>query len=142
MKGGVDDLDLVIQTLEKCGFPQDQFYIHCDGALFGIMLPFLKQAPMITFKKSIGSITLSGHKFLGCPIPCGIVITRLKYINALSRDIEIIASRDATITGSRSGHAPIFLWYALKKKGLIGLKNEVESSMQRKYYTCGGDATR
>ncbi|KAJ1388446.1 Pyridoxal-phosphate binding site [Sesbania bispinosa] len=134
MKGGVDDLDLVIQTLEKCGFTQDQFYIHCDGALFGIMLPFLKQAPMITFKKSIGSITVSGHKFLGCPIPCGIVITRLKYINVLSRDIEIIASRDATITGSRSGHAPIFLWYALKKRGLIGLKNEVQKCIMNARY--------
>ncbi|KAJ1388445.1 Pyridoxal-phosphate binding site [Sesbania bispinosa] len=134
MKGGVDDLDLVIRTLEKCGFTQDRFYIHCDGALLGIMLPFLKQAPRITFKKPIGSVTVSGHKFLGCPIPCGIVITRLKYINALSKDIEIIASRDATITGSRSGHAPIFFWYAIKKRGLIGLKNEVQKCIMNARY--------
>ncbi|KAJ1425001.1 Pyridoxal-phosphate binding site [Sesbania bispinosa] len=126
MKGGVDDIDLVIRTLEKCGFTQDRFYIHCDGALFGIMLPFLKQAPIITFKKPIGSVTISGHKFLGCPIPCSVVITRLEYINALSRDVEYIASRDVTITGSRCGHAPIFIWYALQKKGLLGLKKEVE----------------
>ncbi|XP_004496485.1 serine decarboxylase 1-like [Cicer arietinum] len=125
MKGGIDDLDIVIQTLKKCGFTRDRFYIHCDGALFGIMLPFIKQAQRISFKKPIDSVTISGHKFLGCPSPCGVVITRLKYINELSRDVEIIASRDATITGSRCGHAPILLWYALKKKGLIGLKNEV-----------------
>jgi len=43
MKGGIDDLDLVIQTLEDCGFTPDRYYIHCDGALSGIMLPFLKQ---------------------------------------------------------------------------------------------------
>jgi len=43
LKGGIDDLDLVIQTLNKCGFTRDQFYIHCDGALFGMMLPFIKQ---------------------------------------------------------------------------------------------------
>lgn len=43
MKGGIDDLDLVIQTLEDCGFTPDRYYIHCDGALFGMMFPFLKQ---------------------------------------------------------------------------------------------------
>ncbi|XP_027938139.1 serine decarboxylase-like [Vigna unguiculata] len=124
MKGGVDDLDLVIEILKECGFTQDRFYIHCDGALFGIMLPFIKQAPKITFKKPIGSITISGHKFLGCPIPCGTLITRQQYINVLT-DVEYIASRDVTITGSRSGHASIFLWYAIKRKGFMGLQSEV-----------------
>ncbi|XP_057731596.1 serine decarboxylase-like [Arachis stenosperma] len=138
MKGGVDDLDLVIQTLEECGFTSDRFYIHCDAALFGVMLPFLKRAPKITFQKSIGSVTVSGHKFLGCPIPCGVVITRLKYINnALSKDVEIIGSRDATITGSRCGHAPIFLWYCLKSKGLKGLKKDVEKCIMNASYLHG-----
>jgi len=49
MKGGIDDLDLVIQTLKKCGFTHDRFYIHCDGALFGIMLPFIKQVSLNYF---------------------------------------------------------------------------------------------
>ncbi|RHN81709.1 putative histidine decarboxylase [Medicago truncatula] len=134
MKGGIDDLDLVIQTLKKCGFTRDRFYIHCDGALFGIMLPFIKQALKVSFKKPIGSVTISGHKFLGCPSPCGVVITRLKYMSAISRDVGIIASRDATITGSRCGHAPIFLWYALKKRGLIGLENEVHECIMKAHY--------
>ncbi|RDX63844.1 Serine decarboxylase 1, partial [Mucuna pruriens] len=94
----------------------------------------ISQAPRITFKKPIGSVTISGHKFLGSPIPCGVVITRLEYINALSKDVEIIASRDATITGSRCGHAPIFLWYALKIRGLIGLQNEVQKCITNARY--------
>lgn len=94
----------------------------------------ISQAPRITFKKPIGSVTVSGHKFLGCPIPCGIAITRLEYINALSKNVEIIASRDATITGSRCGHAPIFLWYALKKRGLIGLQDEVQKCIMKARY--------
>ncbi|MED6136410.1 hypothetical protein PIB30_055908 [Stylosanthes scabra] len=99
MKGAVDDIDLVIQTLEKKWFSHDRFYIHCDGALFGIMLPFVKQAPKISFKKFIGSACVSGHKFLGCPIPC-----------------------------SRSGHAPIFLWHAItSRRGLLGFQKEAES---------------
>ncbi|KAK7391271.1 hypothetical protein VNO78_19685 [Psophocarpus tetragonolobus] len=134
MKGAVDDIDLVVQTLENSGFSHDQFYIHCDGALFGMMLPFLKQAPGITFKKPIESITISGHKFLGCPIPCGVLMTRIEHINSLSRDVEVIASKDVTITGSRSGHAPIFLWYALNKKGLIGMENEIQKCMMNARY--------
>ncbi|KAH1230609.1 hypothetical protein AAZX31_10G215500 [Glycine max] len=126
MKGAIDDIDLVVQTLEGSGFSCDQFYIHCDGALFGMMMPFLIQAPKVTFKKPIGSITISGHKFLGCPFPCGVLITRLEYINTLAKNVEYIASRDVTITGSRSGHAPIFLWYALKERGSVGLQNEVQ----------------
>ena len=41
MKGAVDDLDLVIKTLSETGFTEDRFYIHCDGALFGFMMPFV-----------------------------------------------------------------------------------------------------
>ncbi|CAI8604367.1 unnamed protein product [Vicia faba] len=134
LKGGINDLDLVIKTIDKCGFTNDQFYIHCDDALFGIMLPFMKQALRISFKKPIGSVTISGHKFLGCPSPCGVLITRLKYINAFSRDVDYIASRDATITGSRCGHAPVFLWYALTIKGLTGLENEVHNCIFKARY--------
>lgn len=25
------------------GYTQDRFYIHCDGALFGMMMPFIKE---------------------------------------------------------------------------------------------------
>ena len=92
------------------------------------------QAPKITFKKPIGSITVSGHKFLGSPIPCGVVITRLEYINTISNDVEIIASKDATITGSRCGHTPIFLWYTLNKKDISGLKNDVKKCIENANY--------
>lgn len=62
------------------------------------------------------------------------MITRLEHINTVSRDVEIIASRDATIMGSRSGHAPIFLWYALKNKGLMELENEVHKCIASARY--------
>lgn len=43
MKGAVDDLDLVLESLKDAGFSEDRFYIHCDGALFGLMMPFVKK---------------------------------------------------------------------------------------------------
>ena len=76
----------------------------------------------MSFKKPIGSVSVSGHKFVGCPMPCGVQITRIEHINALSRDVEYLASRDATIMGSRNGHAPIFLWYTLNQKGYRGFR--------------------
>ncbi|GMH21584.1 hypothetical protein Nepgr_023426 [Nepenthes gracilis] len=167
VKGAVDDLDMVIQTLEESGFSHDQFYIHCDGALFGIMMPFVQrdasiptkgtskyanndtkgppllkliasfyyvQAPKVTFKKPIGSISVSGHKFIGCPMPCGIQITRMQHIKALSRNVEYLATSDATIMGSRNGHTPIFLWYSLNKKGYEGLQKEVLKCIRIAHY--------
>lgn len=130
VKGAVDNLDRVINILTTTGYTEDRFYIHCDGALFGMMMPFIKQAPMVTFKKPIGSVSVSGHKFLGTPVPCGVVITRFKYVMALSTDIEYLNSRDATIMGSRNGHAPIYLWYTLSMKGYEGIRKDVEMCMQ------------
>lgn len=106
----------VLDILKDCGFTEDRFFIHCDGALFGMMMPFLKKAPMVSFKKPISAVSVSGHKFVGAPVPCGIVITRFKYVMALSSDVEYLNSRDATIMGSRNGHAPIYLWYTLTRK--------------------------
>ncbi|KAJ4966934.1 hypothetical protein NE237_018783 [Protea cynaroides] len=134
VKGAVDDVDMVLKTLEETGFTQDRFYIHCDGALFGLMMPFVKRAPKVTFKKPIGSVSVSGHKFVGCPMPCGVQITRLKHINVLSRNVEYLASRDATIMGSRNGHAPIFLWYTLNRKGYRGFRKEVQKCLLNAHY--------
>lgn len=84
VRGAVDDVDRVLAILADLGFSEDRFYIHCDGALFGMMIPFVKRAPMVTFRKPIGSVSVSGHKFVGAPVPCGVVMTRLRHIQALS----------------------------------------------------------
>jgi len=130
VKGAVDDLDKILSILKDSGYSEDRFFIHCDGALFGMMMPFLKDAPMVTFKKPIGSVSVSGHKFVGAPVPCGVVITRFKYVMALSTDVEYLNSRDATIMGSRNGHAPIYLWYTLTRKGYEGMRRDVEKCMR------------
>ncbi|KAI3855540.1 hypothetical protein MKX03_006578 [Papaver bracteatum] len=142
VKGAVDDLDLVIETLKEAGFSEDRFYIHCDGALFGLMMPFVEHVfvSLSRLQKShlrslpIGSVSVSGHKFIGSPTPCGVQITRLDHINAMSRNVEYIASRDATITGSRNGHAPIFLWYTLNSKGFGGLQKQVQTCLRNARY--------
>jgi hypothetical protein len=39
-------------------------------------------------------------------------MTRLRHIRGVSNDVEYLNSRDATIMGSRNGHAPIYMWCA------------------------------
>lgn len=63
----IDDLDMVGQTLEEIGFMKDQFYIHCDGDLFGLMMPFVKWAPKASFKNPIGSVSVFGIILLDVP---------------------------------------------------------------------------
>lgn len=130
VRGAVDDLDAVLGALKSAGLSEDQFFIHCDGALFGLMMPFVSSAaPLVTFKKPIGSISVSGHKFIGAPMPCGVVMTRARCVEALSSDVEYLNSRDATIMGSRNGHAPIYMWYTLTRKGYEGMRRDVESCL-------------
>ncbi|RDY07581.1 Serine decarboxylase, partial [Mucuna pruriens] len=121
MKGGVDNLDLVIQTLEGCGFTRDRFYIHLMELYLELCCRLSKQAPRITFMKPIGS-----ELFLA------ISSWDIQFLVVL--DVEYIASRDVTITGRRCGHAPIFLWYATKIKCLIGIQDEVHKCIMNARY--------
>lgn len=134
VKGAVDNIDEVLKVLKEVGYTDEMFYIHCDGALFGMMIPFVKDAPRVTFKKPIGSISVSGHKFIGSPVPCGVVITRAKYIKALSTEVEYLNSRDATIMGSRNGHAAVYLWYNLTLKGRAGFEDDVRLCLENARY--------
>ena len=49
---------------------------------------------------------------------------------ALSNDVEYLNSRDATIMGSRNGHAPIYMWFTLTCKGYEGMRKDVERCLR------------
>jgi len=113
LKGAVDNLDRILEVLEVRGIKN--FYIHCDGALGGMLVPYL-EPEWVSFKRSIHSLAISGHKFIGCPFPCGIVLTHKALVEKLSSSIEYIGSKDTTIGGSRNGHAPLFLYHAIQQR--------------------------
>ncbi|CAE7597447.1 SDC1 [Symbiodinium microadriaticum] len=131
VKGAVDDLDGALAVLRELGYAESEFYIHVDGALFGLMLPFIKEAPTVSFQKPIGSISVSGHKFIGAPVPCGVVMTRRRHIDKMSSNIEYLNSRDATIMGSRNGHAALYMWYIIARKGIAGLTTDVQQCIHK-----------
>lgn len=121
MKGAVDDLPGIEAALDSAGVAQR--VVHCDAALFGPMLPFLPGAPPFDFRlPSVTSIAISGHKFLGSPIPSGIVLARDHLVRGVASRVSYIHSLDATLSGSRDGFAVIVLWHALKRLGEEGLQ--------------------
>jgi histidine decarboxylase len=125
VKGAVDNLDRILRILKTLGIPRERFHIHCDGALFAMMMPFVDFAPEISFEKPIDSIAVSGHKMLGCPMPCGISLTKKEHVKKVEQRIDYLNSVDTTIMGSRNGQAALYLWYSLRKKGISGIKQDV-----------------
>ena len=128
MKEAIDSLDKVKSIIKK--FAIKDYYIHCDAALLGSIAPFLDPRPKFDFYDGIDSISISGHKFLGSPIPCGVVLSKKEHKERVGRSISYVGTKDTTITGSRNGLSPLILWYAIKKMGLKGLKARVQRSLE------------
>ena len=123
MTEAVDDVSRIRGILRKLAIPAS--YIHCDAALCGMTLPFIEGAPVYDFRRGIDSISISGHKFIGSPIPCGIVLARRHYVERIARSIEYVGTLDTTLTGSRNGITPLFLWYAIHRDGREGFRRQV-----------------
>ncbi len=133
MKGAIDDIKKLQCVLQKNQVSRS--YLHCDGALFGIMLPLMVEAFKADFSCGIDSIAISGHKFLGSPIPCGVVLTRKSKIQLIKNAVEYINSFDSTVSGSRDGFSVLILWQVIKKLGVQGLKDRVLDCMEMTEYT-------
>jgi len=134
VKGAVDNLDRILRILKMLDIPRERYHIHCDGALFAMMMPFVDFAPEVSFRKPIDSIAVSGHKMLGCPMPCGIALTRKELVKEVEQHIDYLNSVDTTIMGSRNGQAALYLWYSLRKKGIDGIKRDVVHCMETAAY--------
>lgn len=133
IKGAVDRVEKIADIMRRNAI--QKFYIHCDAALGGMILPFVDKAPIFDFRMPIGSISLSGHKMIGCPMPCGVVIARKDNVERIQQLIEYIGAPDTTLSGSRNGHTVLFLWYALKRFGHEGFKKMISSCIEVTHYT-------
>jgi len=132
MKEAKDDVSKIKRVLKKLAI-QDH-YIHCDGALSGSYGAFMEPRIPFDFEDGVDSISISGHKFIGSPIPSGVIITKRSLRDRISKGISYIGSLDTTITGSRNGHSPLFLWFAIKKMGTEGLRKRYQHSLEVAQY--------
>lgn len=133
MTEGKDDIARIHAMLEKLAI--HQHYIHSDAALCGPVAPFLDPRPAFDFADGADSIAISGHKFIGSPIPCGIVLARKRHVDRIARSIAYIGCLDTTVTGSRNGLTPVILWAAIQRLGVDGLRERVQQSLELAAYT-------
>lgn len=129
-----DNVATIKTQLEASKVPA--YYIHSDAALAGIPSAFLEPHLPFDIADGADSISISGHKFIGSPIPSGLVLTRKSLHGRVSRDGMYTGAADTTISGSRNGHAPLFMWYAIKRWGLEGFRRRALDSMQLATYAC------
>lgn len=120
-----DNVAQIKKELKALDMPH---FIHSDAALSGIYLSQLAPHHPFDIRDGADSISISGHKFVGAPFPCGIVITKRSHREKLGESISYIGTQDTTITGSRSGHAAILMWYAIKRWGIKGFMKRAEQS--------------
>jgi len=104
-------------------------YIHADAALSGAYLPLLSPRPAFDFADGADSISISGHKFLGSPMPCGVVLAKKHNVSRIARAIDYIGSLDTTISGSRNGFTPLVLWHRIKTLGIEGLRARAQRAL-------------
>ena len=132
VRGAVDDLEKIKGILQDLRVTNT--YIHADAALSGLILPFVAEPQPFGFDAGIDSISISGHKLIGAPLPCGVVVTRRAHVERVGRAVEYVGVHDTTLSGSRNGFAPLMLWYALETLGEDGLREKVDRMLDTAEY--------
>jgi histidine decarboxylase len=132
VKGAVDDLAGIKKILHDLAI--SQYYLHVDAALSGMILPFVENPQPWDFSHGAHSISISGHKMIGAPIPCGVVLAKKKNVERIARQIEYVGTLDTTIPGSRNAFAPLMLWYAFHTVGEEGIRQSVKQCLDMADY--------
>jgi histidine decarboxylase len=134
VKGAHDDIGGAMARLEASGFDASRRFVHVDGALNAMVLPFLDEAPSglrPSFRHGIDSLSTSGHKMIGTPMPCGVLIARRPHVARVARAIAYLRSDDTTLMGSRNGHAVLAVWTRFMGHGTLGFRRDAESCRNR-----------
>jgi len=134
MKGAHDDIAGAIAVLDAAGCGEDRRYIHVDGALNAMVVPFLPEAARSispSFEMPIDSVSTSGHKMIGTPMPCGVLVCRKVHIERIARAVAYLRSNDTTLMGSRNGHAVLAIWTRLLGQGYAGFSEDARRCTAR-----------
>jgi len=124
-----------VPTIKEClkKYAIKSSYIHCDAALAGVYLSLLGDHSF-DFEHGADSIAFSGHKFIGSPITCGVVLVRKSYKDRIGKSIPYIGTLDTTISGSRSGINALIIWYSIQKWGEEGLLKRAQACIKNAHY--------
>ncbi|WP_433532346.1 histidine decarboxylase [Micromonospora sp. CA-263727] len=129
MTEAVDDTTRIGAVLDEYGI---RGHLHVDAALSGIPLAL---DGLLRLDDAVGSVAISGHKFLGIPTPCGVVLVRDRIRRIHGSHVAYTNSADTTITGSRCGLAAALLWHAIAVHGREGHRWRVAEARRLAEYT-------
>jgi histidine decarboxylase len=134
VKGAHDDIGASMACLDAYGFTPGKRYVHLDGALNAMVLPFAQDVPFAispSFRHGIDSISTSGHKMIGTVMPCGVLIARKEHVSRIASAVAYLRSNDTTLMGSRNGHAVLAIWSRLFGHGHEGYAADVAACLPR-----------
>jgi histidine decarboxylase len=133
----IDDVRRLTAVLDQAAVTRR--WIHADAALSGIPLALLDPdaRPGFDIADGADSIVVSGHKFLGSPVPCAVLVVVDSRRPYGARTATYTGCPDSTLTNSRSGLAVLTLWYALRCYGIEGLRARAERSRDLAAYAHG-----
>lgn len=134
MKGAHDDIGGALAVLDHAGYGPGRRYVHVDGALNAMVLPFLDSVPLAllpSFRHAIDSISASGHKMIGTPMPCGALVARKHHVDKISSAVAYLRSNDTTLMGSRNGHAVLAVWLRFMEHGRQGFAADAAACTAR-----------
>ncbi|MEH0490482.1 histidine decarboxylase [Streptomyces scabiei] len=130
MCGAYDD----VTELRKWATAAGDVYIHADAASGGPIAAHAPSAPRWNFTHGADSISISGHKIIGAPVPCGVVLARKNLIDEPVIASEYTKASARTLGCSRSGLAALLLWSALRRLGHSGLRAHILRCLETAQY--------
>lgn len=109
-------------------------HLHADAAFGGLLAALAPRPIPWGFADGADSIAISGHKMIGCPVPCGIVLARPRHVETIRAHDAAVGADDDTISGSRDALSPILLWQELRRLGRQGLTQRVRQCLRTAVY--------
>lgn len=131
MTEATDDVPRIRRLLGRAAV---RHHLHVDAALAGVPLALTDSRAALRLDTMADSISVSGYKFLGTPVPCGVVLTRRTLQQQLGQTPNYTGTVDTTISGSRSGHPALLLWYAIRSLGRRGMRERADRARELAAY--------
>ena len=131
-RGAVDDLSGIRRVLDGTGSIRS--HLHVDAAFGGLLAALGPHPVSWGFADGADSITVSGHKMIGSPIPCGIVLAHDRHVEIIRVHDAAVGADDDTISGSRDALSPVLLWQELRRLGRQGLARRVNRCLSTARY--------
>lgn len=103
-RGAMDDVPGIRRVASQAGVPG--LSVHSDAAFGGMPAAFGRPPRPWAFADGADSVSISGHKIVGSPVPSSVVLARSADVRAIRQPDAAVGSDDDTISGSRDALSP------------------------------------